>query len=179
MAQSQCAHLVLSIPAPLLVLSLVLLSGCSPAEVQAVTSDITTALNDLEKNKSLSEQFVRESKKNVVTGDSQYEDIIESYERAREKYNNYLSQIEETARTGQPASLESERFEAVKASAREFIATAARGIDPNYRVRAIDLNTAIMLSPKLVSVRKLPLPVRTAIADRIAADLHWKSWSEL
>src|ERR1700693_5339964 len=101
MQLTQFKFLLLSMPAMALSLSLCLLTGCSEAEVQAVTSGVTGALTALEGNKALAEQFVRDVKTHMPSADPQYESIMETYGQARDDYNKYLSQIEAAARTGQ------------------------------------------------------------------------------
>jgi hypothetical protein len=104
---------------------------------------------------------------------------MDTYEQAREDYNNYLSQIETAARTGQRPLLSNEAVDSIKDSTTEFISAAAKGIDPNVS-RTIQFRRAIVLPPTLVTgLKKLPPGVRGVIADRVAADLHWKPWPQL
>lgn len=166
-----------SIAAIALSLSLCLLNSCTPAEVQTVTSDVGTALADLEANKTLAEQSVREVKSTMAMADPQYQNIMGAYEQAREDYNGYLSQVEMAAKMGHALPASTETTAGVKRSAMDFIQGTSEGLD--WDVRGLKLNRAIVLPPKLGSLRKLPRSVRTAIADRIATDLHWKSWSQL
>jgi hypothetical protein len=154
-------------------------TGCTPAEEAAVTSDVSTALAALEGNKALSEQFVRDVQDTMAPTDPQYKSIMGAYEEAREDYNSYLSQIEMAARMGRRPPLNSGAVDGVKDSATEFISAAAKGLDPTAN-RKIQFRKAIILPPTLVTgLRRLPRGVRAAIADRVAADLHWKSWSTI
>ena len=154
-------------------------TGCTPAEEAAATSDVSTALAALEGNKTLSEQFVRDVQGAMAPTDPQYQSIMRAYEEAREDYNSYLSQIETAARMGQRPPLNNGAVDGVKDSATEFISAAAKGLDPTTS-RTIQFRKAIILPPTLVTgLRRLPRGVREAIADRVAADLHWKSWSAI
>jgi hypothetical protein len=158
---------------------LLLLVGCSQAQVQAVASAVTDGLAALEANKAISEQFVREIKQKMPAVDPRYETIMKSYEQARDGYNTYLAEIETTARTGQRFSLTNEAVDGVADSTTEFISNAAKGLDP-IGTKALQFRRAVILPLKLVtSVRTLPSGTRGAIADRVGADLHWKSWSQL
>jgi hypothetical protein len=158
-------------------LSVCLMNSCSPAEVQTVTSDIGTALADLEANKTLAEESVREVKRTMPMADPHYQSIMEAYEQAREDYNGYLSQVEMAAKMGQALPVGAETTDGVNRSATAFIQGTSAGLD--WDVRGLKLNRAIVLPSKLSRLPKLPRSVRTAISDRIATDLHWKSWSQL
>jgi hypothetical protein len=166
--------------ATLLFFPLLLTTGCTPAEVQAVKTDVSAGLAALEANKSLAEQFVRDVKGNMDLADPRFDGIMERYERARDDYNSYLSQMETSARTGQKVLNVQTMADTLASSTTNFISAAARGLDPNVSNRNLQVSGAIVVPPMLSrSVLKLQRDVRKAIADRLATDLHWKAWDQL
>lgn len=154
------------------------LGACSPAEMQ-ISDQVADALTALNKNKAVSEQFVKDVKSHVDATDPQYEPIMGRYEDARDLYNEYISEIQSSIKSAGSDFPSSESIELINRAGTAFIAAAARGIDPSVSSRRLDFDRAIVCPSLGKSTAKLSRDARTLLADRVIAGMRWKPWSQL
>jgi hypothetical protein len=180
MKQRTFHHLTYTLLNTSLAFSMLLLGSCSPAEIADVQAAEQAALNALSANKSLAEQFVKDVKRNVDKDDPQYESIQATYERARDEYNQYLSRLQATIKSGRSDHTSADSIEHLNHANTEFVSSAARGLDPSANNnRRLDYEKAIVIPSLPPSARKLSRDARGLLADKIITDARWQPWSQL
>jgi len=163
-----------------------LLGACSPAEKQialTLAQDAVGAANaklsQLTQNKNLSEQFVHDVKNHLDTTDPQYERIMGHYEIARDLYNEYISQLQSSVKSGRSNSSAADSMDHLNSATAAFIGAAAKGLDPTITSRNVQFDRAIVLPTVDNSVKKLSLDARKLLADHVIAGMRWKPWSQI
>jgi hypothetical protein len=109
--------------------------GCTPAEEQEALTQMQTALSNLEQNRSLTEQFVRDIKATIDPSDPGYLQAIQSYQEAREAYDHYLDGVETNGKALTSRSLRIYGPDEVRNATADFLADATSVLKPNVDTR--------------------------------------------
>jgi hypothetical protein len=154
-------------------------TGCTPTEDELIIS-LESALNSLEQNKGLTEQFVRDVKTGVSPSDPAYAELMDSYENAREAYDHYLDEIEIPSRATETRSLHHSSRSEVQNATADFLADATSALKPDVKTRRIPFQRAVVIPDDLQhNLQKLPKKTRQKLIDRFDEQLRWRSWSQL
>ena len=148
-------------------------------ETEAIEA-LQAGLNTLVQNKSLAEQFVRDVKSSADPTDPAYEQVMETYEDARDSYNNFLDGLEFAAKTNQSQTNLTEAAETAQTATADFLEGATRTLRPNADTRGIAFRRAIILPDALArNLKKLPKKSRQDIVNRFDREVRWRSWRQL
>jgi|GEM_PF-4296612 len=162
----------------LLILAITL-AGCTPKEKEAAILDLTSALNDLVQNRSLTEQFVKDVKATSAPSDPRYMQAVESYQHARETYHSYIDMVE----AGEPLHTRSLRGTSpveVQNATADFLADALSILKPEVNTRHLRFQRTIIIPDNLTTtIGKLNKKTREQILDRIDPQVRWRTWGEL
>lgn len=160
-----------------LTLSFMLTTACNTGEAIAALS---AAANDLYKNRSLTEQYVRDLKATLEPSDPAYQQMLANYQEARNAYNHFLQLVELGARAGKlPPGLLSAGAEDARTSAAEFLSGATRTLAPGLSERRIPFQKAIAIPPNLPEhLHRLPEKYRTQLLEQLN-DARWRAWQSL
>ena len=165
----------------LLTLSISLcLVGCTPTEKAELVAQLQTALNGLEQNRSLTEQFVRDIKATVDPADPGYVQAMESYQDARDSYNHFLDGVETNGRALTERSLRQADPMEVRNVTADFLADATSVLKPSLNTRRIPFQRAIVIPQELQgTLQKLPKKARDRLIDKFDDQVRWRSWGQL
>lgn len=156
-------------------------TGCNAKDQAATVAILQNALSDLTQNRSLVEQFVRDVKGSVPPSDPNYQQVLDSYDNARDAYNHYLDTIENPAGKNAARSMRSvQAAEDARSTAAEFLADATTALKPTVATRHIEFQRAIVLPDDLQrALKKLPKNQRDYLTDRFDSEVRWRSWGQL
>jgi len=154
--------------------------GCTPAEEQEALTQMQTALSNLEQNRSLTEQFVRDIKATVDPSDPGYLQAIQSYEDAREAYDHYLDAVETNGKALTSRSLRIYGPNEVRNATADFLADATAVLKPSVNTRRIPFQRAIVVPDDLqANLHKIPKKVRDKMIDGFDTQVRWRTWGQL
>jgi len=164
-----------------LVTALALVFGSTTAcSSTAAIGALQAALTSLVQNKSLAEQFVRDVKTSVDPTDPVYQQVMESYEEARDSYNNFLNSVELAAKTNQSKPDLSESAESAQNATADFLESATKTLRPNANTRGIAFRRAIVLPEGLPKdLSELPKKSRQDVINHFDREVRWRSWRQL
>lgn len=172
---------MLAFPIPALILAGMLgLTGCTPTQSANDVAALESALGTLIQNRSLTEQFVRDVKSSAAPGDPAYQEVMESYNDARDAYNHFLDTVETGTNhgTSQKAQLRA-AVDAQEASA-QFLREATRTLNPSFNTRGIDFQRAIQIPDTLPhQFCQLPRKARGTIIEKVDRQIRWRSWGQM
>ena len=155
-------------------------TGCTDTEKTEVLTTLQTALSNLQQNRSLTEQFVRDIKANVDPSDPGYVQAMDSYQEAREAYNRYLDSIEDGGKPSQSRSLRHSSPVDVQNATADFLADATSVLKPNVNTRRIPFQRAVVIPDNLAPTFKgLPKKARETIVDNFDQQVRWRSWGQM
>ncbi len=156
------------------------LSGCTATQEAEVVTQLQSALNNLVQNRALTEQFVRDIKSTVAASDPNYSQVMDSYQDAREAYNQFLDAVESEAKTPPSRSVRRSGPVDVQNATADFLADATGLLRPNVNTRRIPFQRAVVIPDNLQStLQKLPKKARERIIDNFDQQVRWRSWSQL
>jgi len=154
--------------------------GCTPAEETAIITQLQTALNSLQQNRSLTEQFVRDIKATVNPADPGYVQAMESYQEARESYDHFLDGVETNGRSMTARSMRLSGPAEVRNATADFLADATSVLKPDINTRRIPFQRAIVIPDNLQStLQKLPKKSRENLINQFDDQIRWRSWGQL
>jgi hypothetical protein len=157
-------------------LCIVILASCDST---GALMTISSTLDKLLDNKSLSEQFVRDIKATIDSSDPLYQHLMTEYEDSRDAYNRVLDSVETAALVNHPSASEDVEEEAVQRSA-DFFADATRSLRPEIDARRIAFDKVISLPRGLSSsLSKIPNRNRATLLTQMDKQVRWRSWSKL
>jgi hypothetical protein len=157
------------------------ITGCNSQDEADTVAVLQSALSDLQQNRALAEQFVRDVKESVPPSDPNYQQALDSYEDARDAYNHYLDVVENPQGKHASRSLRSEEAitDARNATA-EFLADATTALRPSVSTRHIQFQRAVVIPDNLQrSLRKMPKGARDYLTDQFDGQVRWRSWGQL
>jgi hypothetical protein len=161
-------------------LSCLTICGCTPAEEQEALTQMQTALSNLEHNRSLAEQFVRDIKASADPSDPGYIQAIQSYQEAREAYDHYLDGVETNGKALTKRSLQIYGPNEVRNATADFLADATAVLKPNVNTRRIPFQRAIVVPDDLQSnLQKVPKKMRERMIDGFDNQVRWRTWEQL
>ena len=154
--------------------------GCTPAEETAIITQLQTALNSLQQNRALTEQFVRDIKATVSPADPGYVQAMESYQDARESYDHFLDGVETNGRSMTTRSMRLSGPTEVRNAAADFLADATSVLKPDVNTRRIPFQRAIVIPDDLqAALQKLPKHSREKLINQFDDQIRWRSWGQL
>lgn len=155
-------------------------SGCPAAEEAAIAAQLQTALSNLEQNRSLTEQFVRDLKASADHSDPAFAEAMESYQHARECNDQYLDAVETNGHSRTSRSLRLSEPSQVRNAAADFLADATSILKPTVNTRRIPFQRVIVVPEDLQStLQKLPKKARNKLIDQFDDQIRWRSWGQL
>jgi hypothetical protein len=156
------------------------LSGCTTAQEAEVVTGLQNALSDLQQNRALTEQYVRDIKATVSPSDPDYEEVMDSYQDARESYDHYLDSVESDPKTPPSRSLRRSGPVDVQNATADFLADATSLLKPEIKTRRIPFQRAIVIPDNLqATLQKVPKKARNKIIDTFDDQVRWRAWSQL
>jgi hypothetical protein len=160
-----------------LALSLLILVACGlPPE--AVTA-IDAAVDTLESNKALAETFVRDVK-TASLSDSEYQDVRDSYESARNAYNDVITALEAVAKKQPGKDSLPQLTTSAEAASADFLQKASRALDPSYNLQSVDLVRAITIPVDVApGLKKLPRAYANGMINQYDRKIRWMAWRDL
>jgi hypothetical protein len=166
--------------AVMLLLPLPILTGCTPTQETDTATLLQSALSDFTQNRSLAEQCVRDVKSRLDPSDPGYQQVMESYQDARESYNQYLDAVESGQKHQSSRSLRQTSPSAVEGTASDFIADVSRALRPTEVRSRGEFARSVVVPDNLQSaVSKLPKSVRNRLVDKFDGQIRWRSWNQL
>lgn len=165
----------------LVAMAMLCTAGCSAKDESETVAILQSALSDLQANRSLAEQFVRDVKESVPPTDPNYQQALDSYENARDAYNHYLDTVENSNSQHSSRSLRSvEATNAARSTTAEFLADATTALRPSVATRHVEFQRAIVLPDNLQrTLKKLPKSSRDYLTDKFDDQVRWRSWGQL
>ncbi|MGC2163558.1 MAG: hypothetical protein WA634_16740 [Silvibacterium sp.] len=162
-------------------LALVPVIGCNQQQEADTVTLLQSALSDLQQNRSLAEQFVRDVKASVSPSDPNYQQALDSYEDARDAYNHYLDVVENPQGKHPSRSLRTQRaITDARNSAAEFLADSTVALKPSVSTRHIQFQRAIVIPDNLQpALKKLPKQARDYLTQQFDDQVRWRSWGQL
>lgn len=155
-------------------------TGCNGKDEAATVAILQTALSQLTQNRSLVEQFVRDVKSSVPPSDPRYQQVLDSYDNARDAYNHYLDTIENDNTHSSRSMRSVEAADTARSTAAEFLADATTALRPTAATRHIEFRRAIVLPEKLQgTLKRLSRGQRDYLTDRFDSEVRWRSWGQL
>jgi len=157
-------------------------TGCPSSQEDAqVISLLQTGLSDLQEDRGLVEQFVRDVKTNIDPSDPAYQQAEESYDNARDAYNRFLDSIEsEGARSKSRSLRSSDAALNARDAAAEFVADATAALKPSISTRRIQFRRAVVIPDNFErTLQLLPGRDREVLVDRFDRQVRWSSWGQL
>jgi hypothetical protein len=105
---------------------------------------------------------------------------MDSYQDAREAYNQFLDAVESEAKTPPSRSVRRSGPVDVQNATADFLADATGLLRPNVNTRRIPFQRAVVIPDNLQStLQKLPKKARERIIDNFDQQVRWRSWSQL
>jgi len=170
----------LIIPGICLALALTTLTGCTPDQASETLTALQNGLTALSENRSLAEQFVRDIKTNVDPKDPAYREAMESYEEARDSYNQFLDNVELASKSSHPSTNLFPVMEEAQNSTADFLEGATRILKPEANTRRVHFNRAVVLPDNLAEhLHQLPKHDREVLVDKFDKQVRWRSWRQL
>ena len=158
------------------------LTGCTTVQEQEVAAALQAALANLTANRALVEQFGREVRTSVDPSDPLYSDLMQSYEDARDEYNNYLTEVELEGIRHHSASAAALASASQKAqdTTSQFLARATRTLDPNSNIRGAGFHRAVTIPESLPrDLHNLPKRYRQNLISTFDSQVRLRSWGKL
>lgn len=156
------------------------MTGCTATEEAEVLSDLQTAYTTLDQNRSLAEQFVRDVKSDLDPSDPAYQQVMQSYEQAKEAYNSYLDGVEGGDPNGSRSLRSHSSPRELKDTAADFLADATSALKPSVNTRRIPFQRAITIPDNLSrALKALPKKTRATVIDQFDDQVRWRSWSQM
>jgi hypothetical protein len=155
-------------------------SGCTPSEEDETIAAIQDAMTTLTANRSLVEQMGRDVKSNVNPAAPAYSDLMESYEEARDSYNNFLDTVAASSIGRSADAGIAPAMDEAQTSTADFIQAATRALDPTGNMRGLSTHRAIKLPSNLADrLQHLPKSERKRLVQQFGSQVHWRSWGQL
>ena len=169
----------LSVLAPIIsgsLLVFIFMTGCTPAQ----TAALDAALDNLVRNKSLAEQFVRDVKTRTDPSDFTYQRLVQDYEAARASNDDYLNSVKLAALTNQPQTDLKQLSEDAQNAAAEFLASAVTTLRPTTDPKGIQFRRAMVFPNDLSRLlQTLPKNRRGQLIRQFENQVRWHSWRQL
>jgi hypothetical protein len=159
---------------------LTFLGGCTAAEESEVITQLQTGLSDLQQNRALTEQFVRDIKATVDPSDPGYAQAMDSYQDARQAYDHFLDMVEADKDAVPSRSLRNYGPVEIQNATADFLADATSVLKPTVNTRRIPFQRAVVIPDNLqTTLNKLPKKARDKVIDQFDRQVRWRSWSQL